>query len=102
MKALNSLLSLMGGLGVFLLGIEIISEGLQKTAGPRLRRILPLAAGNRVAAIFSGFSITALLQSSSAAAVMAVGFASAGLLTLTRSLGLICGAEYGAPGSAAA
>ncbi len=93
--ALNMLLYLMGGLGVFLLGIEIMSEGLQKTAGSKLRKMLAMATSNRLAGTFSGFAITSLIQSSSATTVMVVGFASAGLLTLSQSLGVIFGANIG-------
>lgn len=95
MKILNIFLYLLGGLGVFLLGIEIMSEGLQKTAGSGLRKILSMATTNRFAGTFSGFAITSLIQSSSATTVMVVGFASAGLLTLGQSLGVIFGANIG-------
>ncbi|HOI41474.1 MAG TPA: Na/Pi cotransporter family protein, partial [Elusimicrobiales bacterium] len=95
MNALTMFLYLLGGLGVFLLGLEIMSEGLQKTAGQRLRRMLALATTNRFAGTLSGFAVTSVIQSSSATTVMVVGFASAGLLTLSQSLGVIFGANIG-------
>lgn len=88
-------LYLLGGLGVFLLGLEIMSEGLQKTAGQRLRKMLAMATTNRFAGTLSGFAVTSVIQSSSATTVMVVGFASAGLLTLSQSLGVIFGANIG-------
>lgn len=94
-EALQMFFYLLGGLGVFLLGLEIMSEGLQKTAGQRLRKILGMATNNRLAGTFSGFAVTSLIQSSSATTVMVVGFASAGLLTLGQSLGVIFGANIG-------
>jgi phosphate:Na+ symporter len=95
MNNLILFLYLLGGLGVFLHGLEIMSEGLQKAAGPRLRKILAMATTNRVAGTFSGFAVTAVIQSSSATTIMVVGFASAGLLTLSQSLGVIFGANIG-------
>lgn len=88
-------LNLLGGLGVFLLGIKMMSEGLQKAAGNRLRTVIAGATGNRFTATLSGFLATSIIQSSSATTVMVVGFASAGLLTLTQSLGVIFGANIG-------
>lgn len=88
-------LNLLGGLGVFLLGIKMMSEGLQKAAGNRLRKIISGATGNRFTATLSGIAATSIIQSSSATTVMVVGFASAGLLTLSQSLGVIFGANIG-------
>jgi phosphate:Na+ symporter len=95
MNAITMFLYLLGGLGVFLLGLEIMSEGLQKTAGQRLRKMLSMATSNRFAGTLSGFAVTSIIQSSSATTVMVVGFASAGLLTLSQSLGVIFGANIG-------
>ncbi|MDT8285522.1 MAG: Na/Pi cotransporter family protein [Elusimicrobiales bacterium] len=95
MNALTMFLYLLGGLGVFLLGLEIMSEGLQKTAGQKLRKMLAMATNNRFAGTLSGFAVTSIVQSSSATTVMVVGFASAGLLTLSQSLGVIFGANIG-------
>ncbi|MFH2204933.1 MAG: Na/Pi cotransporter family protein [Elusimicrobiota bacterium] len=95
MTGLILTLNLIGALAVFLYGLKVMSEGLQKMAGARLRRILAWATGNRFSATFSGFLITCAVQSSSATTVMVVGFCSAGLLTLFQSLGVIFGANIG-------
>jgi len=95
LKGLEMFFYLLGGLGVFLLGLEIMSEGLQKSAGQGLRKMLAKATTNRLAGTFSGFAVTSIIQSSSATTVMVVGFASAGLLTLSQSLGVIFGANIG-------
>ena len=88
-------LDLLGGLGVFLLGIKMMSDGLQKTAGDKLRTIISYATTNRFTATLSGIVATSIIQSSSATTVMVVGFASAGLLSLSQSLGVIFGANIG-------
>ncbi|MBQ6224233.1 MAG: Na/Pi cotransporter family protein, partial [Campylobacter sp.] len=88
-------LNLLGGLGVFLLGIKMMSEGLQKAAGSKLRSIISKATTNRFAATLSGIAATSIIQSSSATTVMVVGFTSAGLLTLSQALGVIFGANIG-------
>ncbi len=88
-------LRLIGSLGLFLYGMKIMSEGLQKFAGDSLRRILTAMTTNRVTGVFTGVLITALIQSSSATTVMVVSFVNAGLLTLTQSIGVIMGANIG-------
>ena len=88
-------LRLIGSLGLFLYGMKIMSEGLQKFAGDSLRRILTAMTTNRVTGVLTGVLITALIQSSSATTVMAVSFVNAGLLTLTQSIGVIMGANIG-------
>ena len=88
-------LRLIGSLGLFLYGIKIMSEGLQKFAGDSLRRILTAMTTNRVTGVLTGVLITALIQSSSATTVMVVSFVNAGLLTLTQSIGVIMGANIG-------
>lgn len=95
MAVFLTLLNLLGGLGVFLLGIKMMSEGLQKAAGSKLRSIISKATTNRFAATFSGMAATSIIQSSSATIVMVVGFTSAGLLTLSQALGVIFGANIG-------
>jgi len=95
MKGIILFLNLLGGLGVFLLGIKMMSDGLQKAAGDNLRKIISGATRNRFTATLCGVAATSIIQSSSAATVMVVGFASAGLLTLTQSLGVIFGANIG-------
>lgn len=88
-------LNLLGGLAVFLFGMKIMSDGLQKMAGVKMRQMLSIATTNRVAATFSGMLVTSIIQSSSATTVMVVGFASAGLLNLYQALGVIFGANIG-------
>ena len=88
-------LKLLGSLALFLYGMKIMSEGLQKFAGDRLRRILTAMTTNRVTGVLTGVLITALIQSSSATTVMVVSFVNAGLLSLTQSIGVIMGANIG-------
>ncbi len=88
-------LRLIGSLGLFLYGMKIMSEGLQKFAGDSLRRILTAMTTNRVTGVLTGVLIPALIQSSSATTVMVVSFVNAGLLTLTQSIGVIMGANIG-------
>lgn len=88
-------LNFLGSLGVFLYGLKVMSEGLQKAAGPRLRAILSKATVNPAVGTLSGFLVTCAVQSSSATTVMVVGFCSAGLLTFHQSLGVIFGANIG-------
>lgn len=91
----RDLLQLIGSLGLFLYGMKIMSEGLQKFAGDRLRSILTAMTTNRVTGVITGILITALIQSSSATTVMVVSFVNAGLLTLAESISVIMGANIG-------
>jgi phosphate:Na+ symporter len=86
---------LIGGLGLFLFGMKIMSEGLRKVAGQRLRRILQLLTKTPFVGVLVGTAITALIQSSSATTVMTVGFVNAGLLTLRQAIGVVMGANIG-------
>jgi len=88
-------LSLVGSLGMFLYGMKIMSEALQKVAGNKMRAILSAMTSNRVLGIFTGFLVTAMIQSSSATTVMIVSFVNAGLVTLKESIGVIMGANIG-------
>ena len=88
-------LTLIGALGLFLYGMKLMSEALQKVAGGRLRNFLAAMTSNRLKGVFTGLSITAIIQSSSATTVMIVSFVNAGLLTLTESAGVIMGANIG-------
>ena len=90
-----NLLSLIGSLALFLYGMKIMSEGLEKFAGDRLRNILSSMTRNRVMGVFTGILVTALIQSSSATTVMVVSFVNAGLMTLAQSIGVIMGANIG-------
>ncbi len=95
MTTLINVLSLLGSLGLFLYGMKIMSEGLEKFAGDRLRSILSAMTQNRFMGVFTGILVTALIQSSSATTVMAVSFVNAGLMTLSQSIGVIMGANIG-------
>ncbi len=95
MKAVLLTLNLLGGMGIFLYGMKLMSDGLQKMAGVKMRQMLSIATANRFAATFSGMLVTAIIQASGATTVMVVGFTSAGLLTLTQALGVIFGANIG-------
>jgi phosphate:Na+ symporter len=86
---------LLGGLGLFLLGMRIMSEGLQKFAGHRLRRALSRFTANRLLAATVGMGVTALVQSSTATTVMVIGFVNAGLISLIQAIGVVLGANIG-------
>jgi len=88
-------LGLIGAVGLFLYGMKVMSEGLQKAAGDRLRNILSAMTRNRFTGTATGFLITALIQSSSASTVMVVSFVNAGLMTLAQSMAVIMGANVG-------
>ncbi|MDY0167854.1 MAG: Na/Pi cotransporter family protein [Thermoguttaceae bacterium] len=88
-------LTILGSLGVFLFGMKVMSEGIQKTAGERMRYIMATMTKNRFAALFTGFFTTCLMQSSSVTTVITVSFVNAGLLTLRESIGVIMGANLG-------
>lgn len=93
-------LTLLGAVGLFLYGMTLMSDGLQKAAGNGLRNILGAMTRNRFMGAFTGFSITALIQSSSASTVMVVSFVSAGLMTLGQSVAVIMGANVGTTATA--
>ena len=88
-------LGLLGAVGLFLYGMKVMSEGLQKAAGDRLRNILGAMTRNRFSGLLTGIVITALIQSSSASTVMVVSFVNAGLMTLAQSMAVIMGANVG-------
>lgn len=89
------ILSFVGALGIFLYGMKIMSEGLEKTAGDRLRGVLASMTSNRFAGVITGMGVTAVIQSSSATTVMIVSFVNAGLMTLRQAIGVIMGANIG-------
>src|SRR6056297_3505509 len=95
MDTLTFVLKILGSLGVFLYGMKVMSEAIQRTAGDRMRRIMATMTGNRFTGVLTGVTTTGLIQSSSATTVMVVSFVSAGLLTLTESIGVIMGANLG-------
>jgi phosphate:Na+ symporter len=86
---------LLGGLGLFLFGMKIMSEGLQKIAGDRMRKILAALTNNRIIGTLVGLAVTAIIQSSSATTVMVVGFVNAGLMSLVQAIGVVLGANIG-------
>lgn len=85
----------LGGLGLFLFGMKIMSEGLQKVAGRKMRRILQMVSNNRFVGFGVGALVTSIIQSSSATTVMLVSFVDAGLMTLRQAVGVILGANVG-------
>ncbi|MFT5479860.1 MAG: phosphate:Na+ symporter, partial [Bacteroidia bacterium] len=92
---LKKFLILLGSLGLFIFGMKMMSEGLQQSAGSKMRQILGGMTSNRYIGVVSGFLITALVQSSSATTVMTVSFVNAGLLSLVESAGIMMGANIG-------
>ena len=88
-------ITLIGALGLFLYGMKVMSEGLQKIAGERLRSILSAMTANRFLGVLTGLTVTALIQSSSATTLMVVSFVNAGLLNLAQSISVIMGANIG-------
>jgi phosphate:Na+ symporter len=92
---IHTLIDLFGGLALFIFGMHQMGEGLQKTAGDRMRNILAILTGTPLKAVIVGALVTVIVQSSSATTVMVVGFVSAGLMTLKQSIGVIMGANIG-------
>lgn len=95
MDTLAFILKILGSLGVFLYGMKVMSEGIQRTAGDGMRRVMATMTHNRFTGILTGLAITSIIQSSSATTVMVVSFVNAGLLTLIESIGVIMGANLG-------
>ena len=89
------LLTLLGALGMFLYGMNMMSSGLQKAAGNRLRKLLGAMTSSPFKGVMTGLTITSIIQSSSATTVMVVGFVNAALLTLNQAIGVIMGANIG-------
>lgn len=84
-----------GGLGLFLYGMQMMGAGLQKAAGKKLERIIEVLTTNRFMGVFVGMLVTGVIQSSSATTVMVVGFVNAGIMNLTQAVGVIMGANIG-------
>jgi len=91
----SMLFQIIGGLTIFLLGMNNMSNGMQAIAGDRLRQLINSVTNNRFMAIIVGFLVTAIIQSSSVTSVMAIGFVNAGLMSLTQAIGVILGANIG-------
>ncbi len=92
---LGMLFQFVGGLGMFLYGMNIMADGLQRSAGSRMQHMLGVLTNNRLMGVLAGAAVTAIIQSSSATTVMVVGFVNAGMLTLTQAVGVIMGANIG-------
>ena len=90
-----NILSMAGGLGLFLFGIRTMGDGLENAAGAKLKRMLEVLTGNRFLAVLVGFVVTAIIQSSTATTVMVVGFVNAGMMSLAQAVGIIMGANIG-------
>ena len=90
-----NILSMAGGLGLFLFGIRTMGDGLENAAGAKLKRMLEALTGNRFLAVLVGFVVTAIIQSSTATTVMVVGFVNAGMMSLAQAVGVIMGANIG-------
>jgi phosphate:Na+ symporter len=93
--SVSIIIGLFGGLGLFLLGIQLLGDGLQRAAGERMRRILEMFTSHPLKAVLTGTAVTALLQSSSTTTVMIVGFVNSGLMSLSQAVGTIMGANIG-------
>ena len=93
--SITNILSMAGGLGLFLFGIRTMGDGLENAAGAKLKRMLEVLTGNRFLAVLVGFVVTAIIQSSTATTVMVVGFVNAGMMTLAQAVGVIMGANIG-------
>ncbi len=88
-------ISLITGLGMFLYGMNVMGDGLQKTAGDKLKKIIEMLTTNRIMGVLVGAVVTGIIQSSSATTVMTVGFVNAGIMTLKQAIGIIMGANIG-------
>ena len=95
MISIDMTIAVIGGLAIFVYGMNLMSDGLQQIAGEKLKSILSLVTKNRFLAILTGTLVTAIIQSSSATSVMTVGFVNAGLLSLVQAIGVIFGANIG-------
>ena len=87
--------SVLGGLGLFLYGMNVMAAGLEKSAGDKMKRIIEILTSNRIMGVIVGALVTVVVQSSSATTVMVVGFVNAGIMTLTQAVGVIMGANIG-------
>ncbi len=92
---ISNIITIFGGLGVFLYGMKLLSDSLETAAGDSMKKILSSLTGNRFFGVFTGFALTSIIQSSSATTVMVVSFVNAGLLNLVQAIGVIMGANIG-------
>ena len=100
LENLGNLFTFIGGLGMFLYGMNLMADGLQKSAGNKMKQLLGYLTNNRLLGVLMGAFITAIIQSSSATTVMVVGFVNAGILNLTQAVGVIMGANIGTTATA--
>ncbi|NLY43371.1 MAG: Na/Pi symporter, partial [Clostridiaceae bacterium] len=89
------LFTLFGGAAIFLYGMKLMGDGLERTAGERMQKIIEAVTSNRLKAVLVGAAVTAIIQSSGATTVMVVGFVNAGIMSLTQAVGVIMGANIG-------
>lgn len=95
MSVTEVIFSFLGGLGIFLYGLKIMGDGLQASAGDRLRDILNKFTSNPVLGVIAGIVVTILIQSSSGTTVITIGLVTAGFMTLKQAIGVIMGANIG-------
>ena len=95
MESMMTIITLLGGLGLFVYGMKLMGDGLENAAGDGLKKILEKVTSNPITAVLIGAAVTAVIQSSSATTVMVVGFVNAGLMNLTQAVGIIMGANIG-------
>lgn len=95
MKLIATLFEIVGSIGLFLYGMKLLSDGLQKCAGSKMKSILHLMTANRFLSVLTGIIVTLIIQSSSATTVMVVSFVNASLMSLTQAIGVILGANIG-------
>ena len=100
LENLGNLFTFIGGLGLFLYGMNLMADGLQKSAGSKMKQLLGYLTNNRLLGVLMGALITAIIQSSSATTVMVVGFVNAGIINLTQAVGVIMGANIGTTATA--
>ena len=91
----RNVFELLGGLALFIFGMNFMSDGLQKAAGEKMRRILEVLTGNPIMGVLAGAAVTAIIQSSSATTVIVIGLIAAKLMTLPQAIGVIFGANIG-------
>ncbi len=97
---ISDIITAIGGIGILLLGIVLMSEAIQKLAGPGFRKILANLTGGKFKALFTGMLVTTIIQASSATAIATIGFVSAGLITIPQALAVIFGANVGTTATA--
>ncbi len=92
---LQMIFNTIGGLGIFLLGMKYMSDGLQTVSGPTLRSLIGTVTNNKVSAVLVGTAVTCIVQSSSVTTVMVVGLVNSGIMALNQAIGVIIGANIG-------